>query len=130
MDTSKGLSLDSTPRPASSRRSSPTGPRPAIRPDSGAAESGAWGHPLSRTASARGPAGLASTIIAGGRQLFLPVQLLLLTALLGHAGAVAGHVEFQDDRVVDDPVDGRGGGHGIGEDALPLGEDQVGGDAQ
>ena len=29
-----------------------------------------------------------------------------------------------------DPVDGRGGGHGAGENALPLGEDQVGRDAQ
>ena len=28
------------------------------------------------------------------------------------------------------PVDGRRGGHGVGEDALPLGEDQVGRDAQ
>ena len=27
-------------------------------------------------------------------------------------------------------VDGRSGGHGVGEDALPLGEDQVRGDAQ
>ena len=32
--------------------------------------------------------------------------------------------------MVDHPVDGRGGGHGVGEDALPLREDQVGGDAQ
>ena len=31
---------------------------------------------------------------------------------------------------MDHPVDGRGGGHGVGEDMLPLGEDQVGGDAQ
>ena len=28
------------------------------------------------------------------------------------------------------PVDGGRRGHGVGEDALPLGEDQVGGDAQ
>ena len=38
------------------------------------------------------------------RQLFLPVHPLFLTALLGHSGAVAGHVEFQDDRVVDHPL--------------------------
>ena len=31
---------------------------------------------------------------------------------------------------MDYPVDGRRGGHGVGEDALPLGEDQVGRDAQ
>ena len=31
------------------------------------------------------------------RRLFLPVHLLFLTALLGHSGAVAGDVEFQDD---------------------------------
>ena len=29
-----------------------------------------------------------------------------------------------------DPVDGRGGGHGVGEDAFPLAEEQVGRDAQ
>ena len=64
------------------------------------------------------------------RRLFLPVHLLFLTTLLGHSGAVAGDVEFQDDRVVDHPVDGRGCGHWVGEDVLPLGEDQVGRDAQ
>ena len=63
------------------------------------------------------------------RRLFLPVHLLFPTPLLGHSGAVAGHVEFQDDRVVDHPVDGRGRGHGVGEDVFPLGEDQVGRDA-
>ena len=64
------------------------------------------------------------------RQLFLPVHLLFLAPLLGCIGAVARDVKLQDDGVMDHPVDGRGGGHGIGEDALPLGEDQVGGDAQ
>ena len=64
------------------------------------------------------------------RQLFLPVHPLFLTALPGHSGAVAGDVEFQDDRVVDHPVDGRRRGHRVGEDVLPLGEDQVGRDAQ
>ena len=64
------------------------------------------------------------------RRLFLPVHLLFLTALLGHSGAVAGDVEFQDNRVVDHPVDGRSRGHWVGEDVLPLGEDQVGRDAQ
>ena len=59
------------------------------------------------------------------RRLFLPVHLLFLTALLGHSGAVAGDVEFQDDRVVDHPVDGRRRGHWVGEDVLLLGEDQV-----
>ena len=32
--------------------------------------------------------------------------------------------------MVHHPVDGGGGGHGVGEDALPLREDQVGRDAQ
>ena len=32
--------------------------------------------------------------------------------------------------MVNDPVNRRGGGHGVGEDALPIREDQVGGDAQ
>ena len=63
------------------------------------------------------------------RQLFLPVHPLFLTTLLGHSGAVAGDVEFQDDRIVDHPVDGRRGCHWVGEDVLPLGEDQIRGDA-
>ena len=72
---------------------------------------------------------LTSTIFAGWRQLLLPVHLLILSSLLGRSGPVAGDVEFQDDRVVDHTVDGRSGGHGVGEDVLPLGEDQVGRDA-
>ncbi len=67
------------------------------------------------------------------RPLFLPVHLLgrgSLAALLCCISPVAGDVKLQDDGVVDDPVDGRGGGHGVGEDAFPLGEDQVGRDAQ
>ena len=49
----------------------------------------------------------------------------ILAALLGGIGEVAGDVKLQDDGVVNDPADGRGGGHGIGEDAFPLGEDRV-----
>ena len=65
------------------------------------------------------------------RRLFLPGSPpCFWTALLGHSGAVAGDVEFQDDRVVDHPVDGRRCGHRVGEDVLPLGEDHVGRDAQ
>ena len=64
------------------------------------------------------------------RRLVLPVHLLFLTSLLSRASAVAGHVKLQDDGVVDHPVNRRGGGHGVGEDALPLREDQIGGDAQ
>ena len=67
----------------------------------------------------------ASTIFAGWRQSVLPVHLLGLDALLGSVGPVAGDVKLQDDGVVHDPVNRRGGGHGVGEDALPLGEDQV-----
>ena len=59
------------------------------------------------------------------RQSVLPVHLLGLGALLGSVGAVAGDVKLQDDGVVHDPVNRRGGGHGVGEDALPLREDQV-----
>ena len=54
------------------------------------------------------------------RQLFLPIHLLIPTPLLGSVGAIAGDVEFQDDGVMHHPVDGRRGGHGVGEDALPL----------
>ena len=59
-------------------------------------------------------------------RLFLPVHLLLPTPLLNHSGSVAGDIEIQDDRVMHDTV----GGHEVGEDVLPLREDQVGGDAQ
>ena len=59
------------------------------------------------------------------RQAYLPVHLLGLDALLGCVGAVAGDVKLQDDGVMDHPVDGRGGGHGVGEDALPLREDRL-----
>ena len=59
------------------------------------------------------------------RQSVLPVHLLGLAPLLGSVGPVAGDVKLQDDGVVHDPVNRRGGGHGVGEDALPLREDQV-----
>ena len=67
----------------------------------------------------------ASTIFAGWRQSVLPVHLLGLAPLLGSVGPVAGDVKLQDDGVVHDPVNRRGGGHGVGKDALPLREDQV-----
>ena len=54
------------------------------------------------------------------RQLFLSVHLLFLVPFLSHSGSIAGDVEFQDDRVVDHPVDGRRGCHWVGEDVLPL----------
>ena len=67
----------------------------------------------------------ASIILAGWRQSVLPVHLLGLAPLLGSVGPVAGDVKLQDDGVVHDPVNRRGGGHGVGKDALPLREDQV-----
>ena len=53
----------------------------------------------------------ASTIFAGWRQSVLPVHLLGLAPLLGSVGPVAGDVKLQDDGVVHDPVNRRGGGH-------------------
>ena len=67
----------------------------------------------------------ASTIFAGWRQSVLPVHLLCLAPLLGCVSPVAGDVKLQDDGVVHDPVNRRGGGHGVGKDAFPLREDQV-----
>ena len=67
------------------------------------------------------------------RRLVLPVHLLgrgSLAALLGCVSPVSGDVKLQDDGVVDDPVNRRGGGYGVGEDAFRLREDQVGRDAQ
>ena len=45
-----------------------------------------------------------------------------LKAFGGFIGSVAGHLlsEFDDDTVVDDAVDGGGGGHGVFEDLIPL----------
>ena len=54
------------------------------------------------------------------RPLFLPVHPLGLAPLLGGISPVAGDVKLQDHGVVHDPVNRRGGGHGVGEDALPL----------
>ena len=76
-----------------------------------------------RNAKLRGksPTGCpASTIFAGWRQSVLPVHLLGLAPLLGSVGPVAGDVKLQDDGVVHDPVNRRGGGHGVGKDAFPL----------
>ena len=53
-----------------------------------------------------------------------------MAPLLGCISPVAGDVKLQDDGVVHDPVNRRGGGHGVGKDAFPLREDQVGRDAQ
>ena len=78
-----------------------------------------------QTESGQGQHCPASTIFAGWRQSVLPVHLLGVAPLLGCVGAVAGDVKLQDDGVMDHPVDCRGGGHGVGEDAFPLREDQV-----
>ena len=70
-------------------------------------------------------------IRSGGRRLSVwrqsvsPVHFLGLAPLLGSVGPVAGDVKLQDDGVMDHPVNRRGGGHGVGKDALPLREDQV-----
>jgi len=51
-------------------------------------------------------------------------------ALLCHASAVAGYAEFEDDGVMDHPVDGGRGSHRVLEDPVPFGEDQVRADTQ
>ena len=55
----------------------------------------------------------ALTIFAGSgwRQSDLPVHLLGLAPLLGCVGPVVGDVKLQDDGVVHDPDNRRGGGH-------------------
>ena len=58
------------------------------------------------------------------RRPVLPVHLLCQTPLLGCIGPVAGDVKLQGYGVVHHPVNRRGGGHGIGEDVLPLRGDQ------
>ena len=101
---------------------------PAVGPDQDnglSALSRAGRRLLRQTRVDEGESCPASTIFAGWRQSVLPVHLLGVAPLLGSVGAVAGDVKLQDDGVMDHPVDCRGGGHGVGEDAFPLREDQV-----
>ena len=49
-------------------------------------------------------------------------------SLFGLLGPDAWTVELEDDGMVDDAVDGGGGGHWVFEDLVPLAEDQVAGD--
>ena len=71
-----------------------------------------------RSASAGESCGRVAGDISGG----------LLKAFGGFIGSVAGHLlsEFDNNTVVDDAVDGSGGGHGVFEDLILLGKDQVG----
>ena len=78
---------------------------------------------ISRVTAA--PVPRQSYLPAGWRQSVLPVHLLGLAPLLGSVGPVAGDIKLQDDGVVHHPVNRRGGGHGVGKDALPLREDRV-----
>ena len=77
------------------------------------------------TVTVSGQAVPRQLLLPDSRRLVLPVHLLCLAPLLGCISPVAGDVKLEDDGVVHHPVDGRGGGHGVGKDALPLGEDQV-----
>ena len=52
----------------------------------------------------------------------------LALPLLGSVGTDALAGELEDGGVVDEPIDGGHGRHGVLEDLIPLGEDQVGGD--
>ena len=70
------------------------------------------GEPVRSCASRRG---LRS---AGGR--FTPALRVL--------GPEAGDIEFQQDRVMHQPIDRRGGRHLIAEDPIPVREDQIAGD--
>ena len=54
--------------------------------------------------------------------------MVFSASLLGLLGPDAWTVELEDDGVVDDAVDGGGGGHRVFEDLVPLAEDQVAGD--
>ena len=98
------------------------GPPVALCRASGRGLSGSWPWPvklLSADARVKRPGHhrvFSVNYFCRFRRLFLPVHLLFLTVLLGHSGAVAGDVEFQDDRVVDHSVDGRRRGHWVGED--------------
>ena len=54
--------------------------------------------------------------------------MVFAASLLGLLGSNAGSVKFENDGVMDDAVDGCGGGHRIFEDLVPLTEDQIAGD--
>lgn len=60
----------------------------------------------------------------------LAVNLLVLAMLPGSVGVVAGDVQLGDDGVAHHPVYDRSGGNDFGEDALPIREHRVEGDAQ
>ena len=55
---------------------------------------------------------------------------VVCNCFLSLTGAVTRHVELEDDRVMHDPVYRSSRRHRIGEDLLPLREDQVRGDAE
>ena len=46
----------------------------------------------------------------------------------GVVGADTGAAEFKNDGVMHEAIDGRRGGHGILEDAVPFAKDEVAGD--
>ena len=54
--------------------------------------------------------------------------MVFSAAFLGVLGSNAGSVKFENDGVMDDAVDSRGGGHGVFEDLVPFTEDQIAGD--
>ena len=51
----------------------------------------------------------------------------LLLYFLRGLHAITGQIQFQDHTVMNQSIDGRGGGHGILEDLLPVREHQVAG---
>ena len=54
--------------------------------------------------------------------------MVFAASLLGLLGSNAGSVKFENDGVMDDAVDGCGGGHRVFEDLVPLTEYQITGD--
>ena len=54
--------------------------------------------------------------------------MVFAVSLFGLLGPNAGAVEFEDNGVMDDAVDGGGRGHRVFENLVPFSEDQIAGD--
>ena len=94
---------------------------PAVRCGATSCQAGVWRSTMVCSPSFRlwlGPAVLHQPYLPNYRQSVLPVHFLGLAPLLDGIGPVAGDVKLEDDGVVHNPADCRGGGHGVGEDTL------------
>ena len=94
----------------------------------------AVGQALSSTRHARGSWCVGRVVVVEVVAV-APVVVVLVASVVvfferdsASSCALAASREFEDDRVVNEAVDGRSGGHGVLEDPVPVAEDEVAGD--